>query len=82
MGECVRYYVEDWMVVATYRGPTGAQAAPWPPPPSLRRLAWDSDKWRRKSEEGGVRISEWAAFAAHARQVFIDCGLEARPWLN
>lgn len=79
LGEFVQYYVEDWMVVSEYCRPGGS--APWPPA-SLRRLAWDSDKWRRKSEEDSVRISEWAAFAQHARQIFLECGIEARPWLN
>mmetsp|Transcript_165685 Transcript_165685/g.318084 ORF Transcript_165685/g.318084 Transcript_165685/m.318084 type:complete len:394 (-) Transcript_165685:58-1239(-) len=80
LGEFVQYNVEDWMVVSEYSQPAGA--VPWPPPSSLLRLAWDSDKWRRKSEEDSVRISEWAAFAQHARQVFLECGIEARPWLN
>lgn len=96
LGEFVQYYVEDWMVVADYLGP-GCTATATPPldclrqipdpdlpkpPPELSRLAWDSDKWRRRSEEGSVRISEWAAFAKHAREIFADCGIEARPWFN
>jgi len=79
LGEFVQYYVEDWMVVSEYVMPGGC--APQPPA-RLLRLAWDSDKWRRKSEEDSVRVSEWAAFAMHARQAFVECGLEAQPWLN
>jgi len=79
VGEFVQHHVEDWMVVSEYLHPGGY--APWPPA-ALARLAWDSDKWRRKSEEGSVRVSEWAAFARHARQVFLECGIEARPWYN
>lgn len=95
LGEFVQYYVEDWMVVADYLGPSSGTTAPpheisrqsWDselqkPPPELSRLAWDSDKWRRRSEEGSVRIVEWAAFAKHARQIFLECGIEARPWFN
>jgi len=80
VGEFVQYYVEDWMVAAEYLGPTGNQV-PWPPA-ALDRLAWDSDRWRRKSEDDSVRVSEWAAFAVHAREVFSQHGLEAQPWLN
>jgi len=80
LGEFVQYNVEDWMVVSIYTGV--GERAPWPPPMPLQRLAWDSDKWRRKSEEDSVRISEWATFAQHARQIFLNCGIEARPWLN
>merc|ERR1712138_324547 len=60
LGEFVQYYVEDWMVVAHYLGPAAAkgEVLAWPPA-ALRRLAWDSDKWRRKSEEDSVRTSEW-----------------------
>jgi len=79
VGEFVQYYVEDWMVVADYRGAGGT--AP-PAPPELHRLAWDSDKWRRKSESDSVRISEWAMFSQHAREVYLSCGLEAQPWFN
>jgi predicted O-methyltransferase YrrM len=83
LGEFVQHYIEDWMVVANYLGPEPAGVAPVaPPPPALLRLAWDSDKWRRKSEEDSVRISEWAAFSQHARQIFLGCGIEATPWLN
>merc|ERR1712070_858146 len=95
LGEFVQHYVEDWMVVADYLGPGRGAAPPvhesslqsWDlelpkPPPELSRLAWDSDKWRRRSEEGSVRIVEWAAFAKHARQIFLGCGIEARPWFN
>jgi len=79
VGEFVQYNVEDWMVVCDYWQPNGY--APLLPA-ALRRLAWDSDKWRRKSEEDSVRISEWAVFAKHARQIFQDHGIEAKPWLN
>jgi len=79
VGEFVQNYVEDWMVVSEYRWPGGRSP---PPPAALLRLAWDSDKWRRKSELDSVRISEWAAFAKHARRTFMECGIEARPWFN
>uniref|UniRef100_A0A7S4R1U2 Catechol O-methyltransferase n=1 Tax=Alexandrium monilatum TaxID=311494 RepID=A0A7S4R1U2_9DINO len=79
LGEFVQHHVEDWMAVAEYRRPGGRAPRP---PARLLRLAWDSDKWRRRSEEGGVRVSEWSAFAMHARQVFAECGLEARPWFH
>lgn len=86
LGEFVQYYVEDWMVMADYCGPTdaGAPRAVVLPqlPAALSRLAWDSDKWRRKSEEDSVRVSEWAAFSRHAREVFMSVGIEAQPWLN
>jgi len=83
LGEFVQYYVEDWMVVAHYLGPSADKGGSiaWPPA-TLRRLAWDSDKWRRKSEEDSVRTDEWASFSQHARKIFMDCGIEARPWLN
>merc|ERR1712107_615081 len=43
-------------------------------------LAWESDRWRRKSETGSVRISEWKKFADHAKYVFHQYGIQARPW--
>lgn len=85
LGEFVQHDVEDWMVVTRYCGPASsslAEGACARIPQGLRRLAWESDKWRRKSEEDSVRISEWAAFAQHARQTFREHGIEAKPWLN
>jgi len=81
LGEFVQYYVEDWMVVAVFCSSTCTSQLP-PPPDALTRLAWTSDRWRRRSEEGGVRTSEWADFSHHARKVFLACGLEAKPWLG
>jgi len=79
LGEFVQYNVEDWMVVADYQCPKSECP---PVPAALLRLAWESDKWRRKSEADTVRISEWASFAQKTRVVFAQCGLEAKPWLN
>lgn len=71
---------EDWMTVAVYGG---GMALDRPcSPPSLERLSWDSDRWRRKSQEGGLRVSDWSAFAQHAAQELARCGIEARPWLD
>jgi len=88
LGEFVQHYIEDWMVVARYLGSgpeeEGAATASvlLKMPEALHRLAWESDKWRRKSEEDSVRISEWAEFSRMARETFRTCGIEARPWLN
>jgi predicted O-methyltransferase YrrM len=81
LGEFVQNYIEDWMVVARYKGPAAPDIEP-ALPEVLKKLAWESDKWRRRSEQGSVRVSEWAAFSSHARQVFSDCGIKAKPWLN
>mmetsp|Transcript_58458 Transcript_58458/g.189372 ORF Transcript_58458/g.189372 Transcript_58458/m.189372 type:complete len:189 (+) Transcript_58458:128-694(+) len=64
-------------------GGGGGSMEGWPVPPvpgELLALAWESDRWRRRSEEEGVRVSEWESFSAHAREVFARHGLEARPW--
>ncbi|CAE8594315.1 unnamed protein product, partial [Polarella glacialis] len=79
--EFVQHDTEDWMVVADYQGPGVRGGAP-EVPEALLRLAWESDRWRRKSEEDSVRTSEWATFAQHARETFLRCGIQATPWLS
>jgi len=71
---------EDWLTVATYSGGPGWRR-PWPPA-NLERLSWDSDRWRRKSQEGGLRVSDWSAFAHHAAEELAKCGIEAQPWYD
>jgi len=71
---------EDWMTVARYGGEPG-RSRPWPPA-SLERLSWDSDRWRRKSQDGGLRASDWSAFALHAAEELARCGVEAQPWFD
>mmetsp|Transcript_3666 Transcript_3666/g.6508 ORF Transcript_3666/g.6508 Transcript_3666/m.6508 type:complete len:472 (+) Transcript_3666:88-1503(+) len=70
---------EDWLSVAKYVGP-GWQH-PWPPA-ALERLSWDSDRWRRRSQEGGLRVSDWSAFAHHAAEELARFGIEAQPWFD
>jgi len=84
LGEFVQNDVEDWMVIVGYCGPSvdGSSPRVFEPPAALKRLAWESDRWRRKSEEDSVRTSEWAIFSRHARHIFLECGIEARPWFN
>mmetsp|Transcript_50201 Transcript_50201/g.155145 ORF Transcript_50201/g.155145 Transcript_50201/m.155145 type:complete len:445 (-) Transcript_50201:16-1350(-) len=69
---------EDWLTVAALDA-APSEGAPWPPP-HLERLAWDSDRWRRKGQEGGLRAGDWSAFARHAAEELAQCGIEARPW--
>uniref|UniRef100_A0A7S4QFG0 Catechol O-methyltransferase n=1 Tax=Alexandrium monilatum TaxID=311494 RepID=A0A7S4QFG0_9DINO len=71
---------EDWLTVATHSGSPEWRRS-WPPP-SLERLSWDSDRWRRKSQEGGLRASDWSAFANHAAEELAQCGIEAQPWFD
>jgi len=70
---------EDWLSVAVYTRPSWH--SPWPPA-SLERLSWDSDRWRRKSQDGGLRQSDWSAFALHAAEELARCGIEATPWFD
>jgi len=49
-------------------------------PEELKRLAWQTDQMRRRSEEDQVRVGDWAAFARHVKAHYLWYGLEARPF--
>lgn len=70
---------EDWLSVAKFA--RAGWQRPWPPA-ALERLSWDSDRWRRKSQEGGLRLSDWSAFARHAAEELARFGIEAEPWFD
>lgn len=58
----------------------------WPPtvyptaPEDLKRLAWQTDQMRRRSEENEVRVGDWAAFARHVKAHYLWYGMEAKPF--
>jgi len=51
-----------------------------PAPEELRRLAWQTDQMRRRSEEDQVRVSDWAAFSQYVKRYYYKYGIECTPW--
>merc|ERR1719329_318951 len=49
-------------------------------PEDLKRLAWQTDQMRRRSEEDQVRVGDWAAFARHVKAHYLWYGFEAKPF--
>mmetsp|Transcript_127817 Transcript_127817/g.409330 ORF Transcript_127817/g.409330 Transcript_127817/m.409330 type:complete len:438 (-) Transcript_127817:101-1414(-) len=55
------------------------RAAP-PAPEELRRLAWQTDQMRRRSEEDQVRVADWSAFSQYVKRHYHKYGIFAKPW--
>lgn len=51
-----------------------------PAPEELKRLAWQTDQMRRRSEEDRVRVADWAAFAQYVKKHYHKYGIFAKPW--
>lgn len=51
-------------------------------PDELKRLAWQTDQMRRRSEEDQVRVADWAAFAQYVKRHYLRYGIECKPWID
>lgn len=51
-----------------------------PAPEELKRLAWETDQMRRRSEEDQVRVADWAAFSQYVKKKYHKYGIYAKPW--
>ncbi|CAJ1442652.1 unnamed protein product [Effrenium voratum] len=51
-----------------------------PVPEELKRLAWQTDQMRRRSEEDQVRVADWAAFSQYVKKHYHKYGIFAQPW--
>lgn len=51
-------------------------------PDELKRLAWQTDQMRRRSEEDQVRVADWAAFAQFVKRHYLRYGIECKPWID
>lgn len=49
-------------------------------PEELKRLAWQTDQMRRRSEEDQVRVGDWSAFSQYVKRHFYKHGIECVPW--
>ncbi|CAE7551395.1 unnamed protein product [Symbiodinium natans] len=56
--------------------PTEAPEAP----EELKRLAWQTDQMRRRSEEDQVLVADWAAFSQYVKKHYHKYGIFAEPW--
>ncbi|CAE7793986.1 unnamed protein product [Symbiodinium necroappetens] len=48
-----------------------------PAPEELKRLAWQTDQMRRRSEEEQVLVADWAAFSQYVKKHYHKYGLSA-----
>jgi len=61
---------------------------PYPPahasecPDELKRLAWQTDQMRRRSEEDQIRVADWAAFSQYVKRHYLRYGIECKPWID
>merc|ERR1712150_37938 len=51
-------------------------------PDELKRLAWQTDQMRRRSEEDQVRVADWAAFLQYVKRHYLKFGIECKPWVD
>merc|ERR1712066_257208 len=51
-----------------------------PAPEELKRLAWQTDQMRRRSEEDQVRVGDWSSFSQYVKRHFYKHGIECIPW--
>lgn len=51
-------------------------------PDELKRLAWQTDQMRRRSEEDQVRVADWAAFSQYVKRHYLRYGIECKPWID
>merc|ERR1712031_7726 len=46
----------------------------------LKRLAWQTDQMRRRSEEDQVRVADWSSFSQYVKRHYYKYGIECVPW--
>merc|ERR1719167_1404250 len=51
-------------------------------PDELKRLAWQTDQMRRRSEEDQVRVADWAAFSQYVKRNYLRYGIDCKPWAD
>ncbi|CAK8990397.1 unnamed protein product [Durusdinium trenchii] len=49
-------------------------------PEELRRLAWQTDQMRRRSENDQVRVADWSNFSQYVKQHYLKHGIECTSW--
>lgn len=63
------------------RFPCRSSLADAPPAPEeLKRLAWQTDQMRRRSEEDQVRVADWSSFSQYVKKYYYRYGIECTPW--
>eukprot|EP00927_Polykrikos_kofoidii_P027084 TRINITY_DN23961_c0_g1_i1.p1 TRINITY_DN23961_c0_g1~~TRINITY_DN23961_c0_g1_i1.p1 ORF type:complete len:369 (+),score=56.08 TRINITY_DN23961_c0_g1_i1:204-1310(+) len=53
-----------------------------PAPDELRRLAWQTDQMRRRSEEDLVKVSDWSAFSQYVKAAYAKHGITCVDWIG
>lgn len=51
-----------------------------PAPEELRRLAWQTDQMRRRSEEDQVRVADWSNFSQYVKRHYYKHGITCVSW--
>eukprot|EP00928_Gymnodinium_smaydae_P028280 TRINITY_DN21603_c0_g1_i1.p1 TRINITY_DN21603_c0_g1~~TRINITY_DN21603_c0_g1_i1.p1 ORF type:complete len:402 (+),score=74.80 TRINITY_DN21603_c0_g1_i1:166-1371(+) len=51
-----------------------------PAPEELRRLSWQTDRMRRRSEEDLVRVSDWSSFSQYVKGLYFKYGIFCVNW--
>mmetsp|Transcript_11279 Transcript_11279/g.25690 ORF Transcript_11279/g.25690 Transcript_11279/m.25690 type:complete len:407 (-) Transcript_11279:13-1233(-) len=59
--------------------PSSASKAP-PAPEALRRLAWQTDQMRKRSEENMVHVSDWSSFSQYVKKYYFEHGITCISW--
>lgn len=49
-------------------------------PEELKRLAWQTDQMRRRSEEDQVRVADWSHFSQHVKRHYYEHGITCISW--
>lgn len=49
-------------------------------PEELRRLAWQTDQMRRRSENDQVRVADWSNFSQYVKQHYLRHGIQCTSW--
>ncbi|CAE7162495.1 unnamed protein product [Symbiodinium pilosum] len=49
-------------------------------PEELRRLAWQTDQMRRRSEQDQVRVADWSNFSQYVKQHYSKHGIDCISW--
>jgi hypothetical protein len=49
-------------------------------PEELKRLAWQTDQMRRRSEEDNVRVADWSHFSQYVKRHYYEHGITCTSW--